>query len=314
MADVPLAALLLRVEELAKGWLLALLEQAPLRDSASILTPDLVRDGPRICDAVVRALANDGDLRRIEPGGPLEPLVSRAGELAGARGAEASARAVDALQAVVWSAIRDELTRPDPDQISELAERLSMVSDSVRGATLRSWERLAGTRRPSEAPDDLWGRALEDEIARAERLGSCLALMLVELEDADRVLAVESPSEAGAALGHFAQAVRSVVGSQDILACQTDTRAWIIARDTGRSGAMALGSRIAAAVRATAPWRGAAMTVNVGHAVLGQDGRDRASLIDAAEQSKFAAEASGVAVGQPQQSDEPPIGSEPPAS
>ena len=54
-----------------------MLEQAPLEDAPAILAADLARDGPRICEAVVRALADDDDLRRLEPGGALEPLVSR---------------------------------------------------------------------------------------------------------------------------------------------------------------------------------------------------------------------------------------------
>ncbi len=46
-----------------------MLEQSPLEAAPGILAADLARDGPRVCDAVVRALADDADLRRIEPGG-----------------------------------------------------------------------------------------------------------------------------------------------------------------------------------------------------------------------------------------------------
>src|SRR5579875_2095575 len=88
VADAPVDALLLRVEDLAKGWLLALLEHAPLDDAPAILGADLAREGPRICDAVVRALADERDLRRLEPGGAFEPLVGRIGQLAGAQGVE----------------------------------------------------------------------------------------------------------------------------------------------------------------------------------------------------------------------------------
>src|SRR5215468_8119771 len=114
VADAPVDALLLRLEDLTKGWLLALLEQSPLGDAPSILAADLARDGPRVCDAVVRALSSDDDLRRIEQGGPLEPLVSQTAVYAGAEGAEAASRAADALGSVIWSAIREELTHPDP--------------------------------------------------------------------------------------------------------------------------------------------------------------------------------------------------------
>ena len=130
-------ALLLRGEELAKGWLLALVEDAPLESAAAIMAGDVARDGPRICDAVVRAIYDEADLRRIEPGGVLEPLVSRAGELAGVRSAETAAHAVETLRSVIWSALRIELARTDPDLLADAGERLSLVAELVRAAVLR---------------------------------------------------------------------------------------------------------------------------------------------------------------------------------
>ena len=331
VADAPIDALLIRAEDLAKGWLLALLEQAPLHDAPTILAADLSRDGPRVCDAVVRALANDADLRRIEPGGALEPLVGAAGAFAGAGGVTSASQAVDALHGVIWSAIRAELGDPDGEQVSDLAERLALVIERVRGAALRAFvtrggevtepsgpeardrvdEPWGGLRVapsppaepgvPSEpAPEEgvgaLWKGALEDEVARATRSGASLSLLLVELAEAERVMAVEGRLGAGATLGQFARAVRSAVRRGDILACESDTRAWIIATNTGRLGAQALADRVAAAVRASEPWQGAPLGVSAGIAVFREDGTDVTDLIETAEEARFAAEASGVAV------------------
>ncbi len=376
-------ALLLRGEELAKGWLLALVEDAPLDDAAAILAGEVARDGPRICGAVVRAIYDEADLRRIEEQGVLEPLASRAGELAGARTAEAAAHAVEALKDVVWTALRGELARTDPDLLADAAERLSLVAALILAAVLRRRdegdtatqrpapvaplrvapsEGAAGARDPIErrAPrsvrpgseetggaigtaggtgaghtfaeggtsngDDegtgatilggaaedggaLWIRALTDEIVRAGRARLPLSLLLVELEEAERLLAVEPDAEASATFGRFARAVRLAVRRRDVLACETDSRAWIIARDTGRAGAQALGSRIVSNVPAEESWRGAPLAVSVGLAVLGEDGHNAAALIDAAEQTRFAAEASGLGiVGE----DAEEYGSEPP--
>ena len=85
--------------------------------------------------------------------------------------------------------------------------------------------------------------ALEDEIRAAA--DAPLSLLLAELEDADRVRAVETDPAGAAtrgAFGAFARAVREVARHQDILVCESDARAWIIARDTGRAGAQALGT------------------------------------------------------------------------
>ncbi len=345
-------ALLLRGDALAKAWLLALVEDAPLDEAAAVLAGDVARDGPRICEAVVRALHDEADLRRIEAEGVLEPLASRVGELAGARSAQAAAHAVKVLHDVVWAALRGELAHTDPDLLADAAERLAQVSALVLAAVMRRRdagepsarepERTAPLRvarsapglgdRPErraargvtpgledtagtvasdegEAPvtgrvgwageegrDALWVGALRDEIVRAARASLPLSLLLVELDEAERMAVVEPHGEASATFGRFAQAVRTAVRRRDVLACETDSRAWIIARDTGRAGAHALGIRIATNVPAEEMWRGAPLTVSVGLAVLGEDGYNAAALIDAAEQTRFAAEASGIGI------------------
>jgi GGDEF domain-containing protein len=339
-----------------------LLEQAPLDDAPAILATDLTRDGPRVCDAVLRAIADDTDLRRLEPGGVLTPLAARVGELAGAAAPAAVSRAVDALVGVIWAAVRDELRGADADLVAELTERLALIGELMRSAALErpvsapvspvpppaapqpphvapEPPRVAppppvATTRPSAptapppsseppAPPEppaaatppppaqrawpglsdpptldptrsLWVSALEDEIVRAP--GAPLSLLLAELDDADRVTAVDPRAEARAVFNRFAGAVRSAVRRQDILVCESDARAWIIARDTARGGAYALGERVAAAVRSSEPWHGAPLVASVGVAVFGEDGRSSAELIEAAEEARFAAAARGAEV------------------
>jgi len=339
-------ALLVRGDELAKGWLLALVEDAPLESAAAIMAGDVARDGPRICDAVIRAIYDEADLRRIEAGGVLEPLVSRAAELAGVRTSADAAHAVEALRTVIWSALRTELAPTDFDLLADAGERLSLVAELVRAAVLRRGAESEPSKAPRQhvaplrvarpdvpsregAPtadpprvdgprgvenggvmeddgvgdvtgrvvgDALWIGALRDEIVRAARDQLPLSLLLVELDEAERLLAAGPRTDASATFGRFAQAVRTALRHRDVLACETESRAWIIARDTGRAGAQALGSRIVTAVPSGEYWSGAPLTVSVGLAVLGEDGRNSAALIDAAEQMRFAAEASGIGI------------------
>ncbi len=118
--------------------------------------------------------------------------------------------------------------------------------------------------------------------------------MLAELEDADKIVAAEKVP--AATFAAFAKAVREAVRRQDILVCEGDARAWVIARDTTRKGAQALGSRISVAVRESQSWRGGPMVASVGVAVLGEDGRSPSELIGAAEEARFAAEAGGLGI------------------
>lgn len=302
VADAPVDTLVLRAEDVAKGWLLGLLEDASLEAAPSILAADLARDGPRLCIAVVQALASDDDLQRLEPGGALEVLAANAGSFAAASDGESICRAVDALGWAIWAAVRDELVRPHADQIADVAERLWLVMELVRRAALRgaaghvvTAAGAASREWSADAPsrENRWTGTLDDEVVRAERMGTPLSLLLVELEDAERVVAADGPRDAAATFGRFAQAVRGVARRQDILACESDARAWVIARDTPRPGARALGKRIASAVQGTHLWRGAPLTVNLGVAVFGEDGRDGDRLIRAAEEAMFAAAAGG---------------------
>jgi GGDEF domain-containing protein len=354
VAGAPINPLLAHLDELTKGWLLALLEHASLDEAPGILAADLPRDGPRVCEAVVRALADDADLRRLEPDGQLELLVARTGLLAGATTPEASIRAVDTLEAVIWSAIRSELRDDDLDLLAEISERLARIVGVVRAAVLRDRTASApasppGThlrplpdprQQPSRAQDpgdtepvarrpeppepedpetltgdeQVWVGVLDRELTRAQRSGSPLSLLLLELEEAERVLAVEPPTEAAATFGRFAQTVRGMMRRQDILACESDARAWIIARDTSRAGAQALAARTTGSVRMAQAWRGAPLTVSIGVAVLGEDGSDSEELIDSAEQSMLAAAAEGVGVHRAGPRSEPPVGGGPGAS
>lgn len=344
VADAPIGALLERADDLAKGWLLAVLEAAPLEDAPAIMAGNLPTEGPLLCAAVARSLAGETELQRLEAGGELEPLAARAGQMVGARGVADTARAVEALHAVIWSGLREEVSYADSDLVSELAERLALVIELVRMAALTGHaaaappppEAEASPPRPAAVappeptpepprpaaaappppespvappaagdPSALWLTAFEDEISHAATSGAPLSLLLADLEDAERVIAVEPDGDANPTFGRFAQAVRSAVRRQDILACETDSRAWIIARDTARAGAQALGGRIAQAVTEAGPWRGAPLRVSVGLAVFREDGEDSATLVEAAEEASFAAAASGIGIVRSGPSPEP---------
>lgn len=309
VADAPIDQLVRRAHDLAKGWLLALIEDAPLQDTPALLGAGLVDDGPQLCEIVLRALADDRELRRLDAGGPLRPLAARVGEMGGAgRDAAATARAIDALAAVLWAALRQELPADDGELISDLAERLALVCGVLRVAALEQLpgsvsadDDIRGATEPAHPSptdpspaDPLWLDALEEAVAHAD--GSPLSLLLVELDDAERVVATESAVAATAAFEHFAQAVRRAVRRHDILVSETDGRAWIIARDTERSEAHALAERVAEEVGNGVAWRGAPLIASVGVAVLGENGATADELIDAAEEARFAAAASGTDV------------------
>jgi hypothetical protein len=292
VADAPIDALLERTEELAKGWLVALLEAQPLASAPSILAADLVSEGPAVCAALVRALADDRELRRIAPGGELEQLVTRAAELAGARTPEEASRAVDALRAVIWSGLLAALPDRDGDQVAALAERLALVSEVIRGAALR---RLVQPEERSATASD-WPGALERAVARSRREGAALSLLLIELEEAERILVVEPAQQAATIFDRFVAVVRAAARPGDLVVPEGASRAWVIAHGADASASVVLGSELAGAVGGAESWRGAPLRASVGRAVLGDQADDAAGLIEAAEEAQFAAAARGIEI------------------
>src|SRR5207248_651117 len=109
-----------------------------------------------------------------------------------------------------------------------------------------------------------------------ERTGASLSLLLVELEDAERLLAIEPVDEARAVFGRVALAIEGTVGRGGLVGRERDGRAWVVAPGRGRLGAEELAARIDGAVRAAGEWRGAPLMVSVGIAVLGERAGDRA--------------------------------------
>ena len=165
VADAPVEALVARAEELAKRWLIAAIEAAPLHAAPGIATEELVGEAPAICAALARALASDRELDALEARRATRP---------------------DLLQAVVWRALRAELPDAAAEQVWELGERLACAIEVLRAPL---------------APERAWPDALEAAIAAAN---GRLAVLLVVLDDADRVATVETGEEARAVYERFA--------------------------------------------------------------------------------------------------------------
>ena len=317
VADVPPAALA-DGQAPAKGWLLALVAARPLRDAPALPVPDLARDAPALCAAVLRAVGSEAELRRLESGGDLAGLAARAGELAGAGGPAPAVAAIAALRAALWEALTATMAPLDAPTTAALAERLAFVCDAVAAATLGAASAGAAApparRRPPPArplasaraplprrgcsrrrrparrplPAEAAPPAGEDAVASfrvrdargdwqgaVERLAAGarpFALLAVEVDDAPRLAAADAQG-AAEALAQVERAVRDELRPGDVLGREDDGRLWVVAADLGATGARALAERLADAVAAVPPLRGAPLTVSIG--VGGESGRRR---------------------------------------
>jgi GGDEF domain-containing protein len=335
VADVPPAALA-DGQAPAKGWLLALVSARPLRDAPALPVPDLARDAPALCAAVLRAVGSEAELRRLEGGGDLAGLAARAGELAGAGGPAGAVAAVAALRAALWEALTLTMAPLDGPTTAALAERLAFVCDAVAVATLGAVASAGASESPgasaspgvvaplraaappgasdspgTDAPPAEAAPTSGDDVASfrvrdargdwegaVERLAAGarpFALLAVEVDDAPRLAAADAPG-AAEALARVERAVRDELRPGDVLGREEDGRLWIVAADLGATGARALAERLADAVAAVPPVRGAALSASIGLAASPAGGADRDELTARADESLYAARAAGVPI------------------
>jgi GGDEF domain-containing protein len=290
VADVPPAALA-DGQAPAKGWLLALVAARPLQDAPALPMPDLARDAPALCEAILRAVGSEAELRRLQDGGDLVALAARAGALAGAGGPVAAVAAVAHLRSALWQALTVAMPALDAATTAALAERLAFVCDAVTTATLAA-AGAAGDDVASFRVVDARGD-WEGAVERLSADGRPFALLAVEADDAPRLVAADAAAAAGA-LERVEQAVRGELRPGDALGREDDGRLWIVAADLGAPGARALAERLADAVAAVAPLRGAPLTVSNGLAASPADGADREVLVARADESLYAARAAGA--------------------
>lgn len=331
VADAPLEELA-DAQALAKGWLLTLIAAAPLEQAAGVPAAELARDAPGLCAAMAAALASDDALARLRPGGDLEPLAARAGRLAGAVDPAGTAGATAALRSVLWAAVADGLRRPAPELVAALAARLALVCDVVAAAALTApgapppavehdeapplaavpetdAPRVAAPEPPA-VPADVFpsiaaAPAIDDRgepwatavVRRVERLlahGAQVAVLAVDVDDAERLLAADLHGEARAALDRVERALRDELRPGDAAVRERDGRLWVVGGGTTLEGARALGRRLANAAASAASLGGVPLRASIGVAVSPDDGTDAASLVAHADEGVFAARAAGV--------------------
>ncbi|MDW5597275.1 diguanylate cyclase [Conexibacter stalactiti] len=126
-----------RAQTIAKGWLLLLLERAPLDAVGTIPAAALAAEGPALCAALARGLGSDVELDRLRADGDLAPLVARVGPLCGAADAIETVGAVEALRACLWTtALESDADARDAAFVGRLADRLATVTAVVTATAL----------------------------------------------------------------------------------------------------------------------------------------------------------------------------------
>lgn len=316
VADAPIAPFA-RGTGLAKAWLLELITSSPLDAAGRVPAGRLAAEGPALCAAICAALADDRLLSRLEPGGVDHALTGRVRGIAGAADAATIVAAVEALRRVTWRALHGELRSPEPELVAALADRLAYVCSVVAAGALAARDDVApvadlGT--PATAPvftdDNLvalrdvrspaapgWRAAVERRLGAHRADGRPFALLLMEVDDLDRLRAAHDAEELTAAIRGLERAAAARLPPGDVLVPDVPGRYWVALGDSDAVAARGAATQLAAAVAGNAAvLRGVPLHVSIGIACAPQDGTDVGGLVEQAEEGVFRARAAGIPV------------------
>lgn len=151
-------------------------------------------------------------------------------------------------------------------------------------------------RHDRRAEQGSWEAAVERRLERHAHDGSPFALLAVEADGLERLLAAQADGEVDQLLEALERALAAELRPADQLLRETPGRYWVTAPDTGPAVGRLLAERLAEAATAAASHRGVALTVSIGVATCPEDGEDAEALSGKADRAMFQARAAGTPV------------------
>ena len=307
----PLARLDRAREELAKAWLVRLIERASLDEIRNLPTERMAAELPELISDVLRAAGPTADSYAMTP--EAQERAVRLAELrdSDSAGAAEIMRDVGAIQGVILEALRRDADELGPERFADLAIGVADAVGAVQAAAVETLLRRRSRELESTAGSDpLTGlfnlrhlqQELRDMLALYERYKHPFALLVLDIDGLRRVNDSRSRQAGDRVLVQVALAMRRAIRTVDVPARIGGDEFGVLMPQQDSSAARALAERLAEAVAVeTAAPEAEGVAVAIGLVSCPQHGADPATLLDAADQAMYRAKAGGlaVAVGDP---------------
>jgi diguanylate cyclase (GGDEF)-like protein len=309
----PLARLDRSRDELAKAWLVRLIERASLDEIRELPTERIARELPDLITEIVRSVSEDeGDPFEIS-----KEQAERAASLAtmrgGAREVQAAdvARDVATLQSVLVHALREEIGEVDPARFADAVEQLVESISAIQAAALEAHVQSRSRELESQAnTDPLTGlgnlRALQRQLANLldvhKRYLHPFGLLLMDIDGLKRINDSHGHQAGDRVLMQVAMSLRRSIRSVDTAARIGGDEFCILLPQQDLKSAAKLAARLATAVEEEVASPGdPPVTLSIGVAASPEHGDDAEALIDTADRAMYRAKAAGegIALGDP---------------
>jgi diguanylate cyclase (GGDEF)-like protein len=309
----PLARLDRSRDELAKAWLVRLIERASLDEIRELPTERIARELPELIGDIVREAAEgDGDPYDLP-----KDQAERAASLATLRGGGREVRAADvardvaALQTVLVRALREEIGESDPARFAEAVEHLVEATGAIQAAAMEAHVLTRSRELESQAnTDPLTGlgnlRALQRQLGNLldvhKRYRHPFGLLLMDIDGLKRINDSHGHQAGDRVLMQVAMSLRRSIRSVDTAARIGGDEFCVLLPQQDLKSAAKLAARLATAVEEEVAAPGDPnISVSIGVAASPEHGDDAESMIDTADRAMYRAKAAGegIALGDP---------------
>lgn len=287
--------------ELAKAWLIRIIERTPLADLEDLPVGWISREAPPLIAEILDAVAN-GDPGALDAGRAGEAAsklgVLRRGETAPAR----IPRDLAALHSLLIDALRRELPDGATGEFARAVERLAETFGSVQaGATEALVRKRAGEARRDQLTGlpgltDLheWLRVL---LAEYRRYRHPFSLSLIDIEGLSRINDAYGRGAGDRMLVAVSSVIERQVRGSDRAFRTAEDEFSVIAPHQTAVGLRPMGERLAHLVESSQAGEAPRVGIAVGIASCPEHGESEDELWQAAEQGVYTAKAEGRHVG-----------------
>ena len=291
-------------EQLAKEWLVRIVERTQLLDVGELPLQWLVAEAPGMIAEILGTLADPASAAQAELGDEESELTKQLASLRlGDDAPEQIPRDLAALQEVLIESLRREVPERRPGDFANAVTRLAEAFGAIQGGVTKALveERSGGAARdrltglPGRAQLDEWLRIL---LAEHRRYGHPFAMALIDIDGLARINESRGRIAGDRMMAAVAEVIRRQIREADQAFRLDEDEFAIIAPHTEAGGLVRMASRIADLIEAAQVPEGPRIAIAVGVAACPDDGLSAERLMQSLDEANYAAKAEGVPVAR----------------
>jgi len=284
-------------EQLAKEWLLRLIERTPLTELGELPVAWMVNEAPGLIAQILGRLGVDDP--GAETAAAAERLARSITELrSGPGAAEEIPRDLAMLHSLLVEELAGGTSRRGRGEFPRAAERLANVFGEIQGAVNRSLlDQRAAANELGATPEQTrlaeWMRSL---LAEQQRYGIGFGLALIDIDGLDRINSAYGRNAGDRLVAAVGDVIKGQIRSTDHAFRYDDDEFVVLAPHSDAAGLLVMAERIAELIESSQAAEGPRIAVSVGIVGCPADGDTEERLIESATAATYAAKAAGRSV------------------